>query len=265
MAEEHAKSFAQKLLPSRLSLALVIILIVSIAAYIFTKSVVLAVVALIAFLALVFKDIMPSDTSSKGIKTAVKEIVIALVAAVAAWIILILVLQTASPIDVVTSCSMVPVLERGDMIILQGGQLSVPTFKYSGALPEIKVHNGPCTISKGNQTLNTFCASSLEINNQTFAFNSSNDVVVYVAHPEAYGLIVHRAWLRLENEKGEASVITKGDNNQLFDAQAGIAIPSEAEVHGKMILRIPFVGFLKLFLFGQFGEPPGCDQRVTYS
>ncbi|MGB9577227.1 MAG: hypothetical protein ACP5O3_00650 [Candidatus Micrarchaeia archaeon] len=256
---------ASKLLPSRLSLFLLLVLCGSIAAYALFKSVAAGVVALAAFLALVFKDVMPSEAGGKGLKNALKEVVVAFAAAVAAWVVLCVVLQTASPIDVVTSCSMVPVLERGDLIVLQGGTISVPTVKYSGALPQIKVHSSPCVISKGNESLRSFCASSLEVGGQVFSFNSSNDVVVYAAKPESYGLIVHRAWLRLENEEGKAVLVTKGDNNQFFDAQAGISLPSDEEVHGKMILRVPFVGFLKLFLFGQFAEPPGCDQRVTYS
>lgn len=244
---------------------LILVLVLSIAFYSISKNVFLAVVALASFLALVLKDLAPSDWSAGGIKTTIKEVVIAVVVAVGVWIALIVILQTSSPIDVVTSCSMVPVLERGDMIFLQGGEINVPTIKYSGAFPQFRVRSSQCTVDKAGLKTTSFCASSLELNGSVYAFNETNDVIVFAAQPAAYGLIVHRAWLRLENEKGEFLYLTKGDNNPVFDAQAGISVAPGDSVHGKVIFRIPFVGYLKLFMFGQFAEPTGCDTRVTYN
>jgi len=65
------------------------------------------------------------------------EIGVTLSVAVAAWLALCFALQTSTPLNVVTSCSMLPALERGDFIILQGGgvkarEAAVP-FTLGGA------------------------------------------------------------------------------------------------------------------------------------
>ena len=53
-------------------------------------------------------------------KNAVGEALTSLGFALVAWIVISLVLNTTSPINIITSCSMLPNLERGDVIILQG-------------------------------------------------------------------------------------------------------------------------------------------------
>jgi len=235
----------------------------SLALYVFTKFFLFAFVSLAAFLALVFIDVAPQKWDKKSIWHAGKEVAIAVGAALAIWVILCVVLQTSSPIDVVTSCSMVPVLERGDLIIVQGGEINAPKVSYSGSMPQMYGQKRACTISRDGAPSSSMCTSAVIVDNQSFGFNSSNDVIVYVANPSSYGLIVHRAWLALEDGEGKTVFVTKGDNNQVIDYEGGIAFPERSEVHGKVIARIPYVGLLKLFLFGQFEEPPGCKIRVS--
>jgi hypothetical protein len=56
----------------------------------------------------------------EGAKKNITEILIAVVVVLVFWFTLRILLNTAYPLDVVPSCSMLPVLQRGDMILLQG-------------------------------------------------------------------------------------------------------------------------------------------------
>jgi hypothetical protein len=57
--------------------------------------------------------------------------------------------------------------------------------------------------------------------------------------------------------------LTKGDNNALVDQSAGIHAPGASAIHGKMLLRIPLVGYLKLLLFLQFDTPGNCQYQLS--
>ncbi|MGC8694767.1 MAG: hypothetical protein ACP5RI_04090, partial [Candidatus Micrarchaeia archaeon] len=55
-----------------------------------------------------------------GLKKNIVEIALALIFVIAFWLILEFLLKTPIPLDVVPSCSMLPHLQRGDLVILQG-------------------------------------------------------------------------------------------------------------------------------------------------
>ncbi|MEW5955581.1 MAG: S26 family signal peptidase [Candidatus Micrarchaeota archaeon] len=239
--------------------ALGAVLVVSLALYVFTKFFLLGVVALASFLALVFIDVAPSKWDRQSVRTAAKEVGVAVAAAVAIWVGLIVFLQTPSPIDAVTSCSMVPVLDRGDLILVQGGEVKAPKIRFSGSFPEVGVRKTPCVKEVGGQSLQWQCTSAVIAGGQSFGFNSSNDVVVF--DTPTHGLVVHRAWLAFENESG-VFLVTKGDNNDGLDQESDIGFVEKSRLHGKVVARLPYVGLLKLFLFGQFDEPPGCNVRI---
>jgi len=53
-------------------------------------------------------------------------------------------------------------------------------------------------------------------------------------------------------------------NNTVLDQENGrFAFVAEKDVKGRVVLRIPYVGYLKLFLFLQFEVPQGCDSVLT--
>jgi len=56
----------------------------------------------------------------EGYVKNILEIAAAIIAVVVLWLVLRAVLQTQNPIDVVPSCSMLPALQRGDMVVLRG-------------------------------------------------------------------------------------------------------------------------------------------------
>ena len=64
------------------------------------------------------------SVKDEGLKRNLIEIIIAIAIVVLIWFALRFFLATNDPIDVVPSCSMLPVLQRGDLIVLQGFNLS---------------------------------------------------------------------------------------------------------------------------------------------
>jgi len=63
-----------------------------------------------------------NGTNEEGYKKSVFEIAVAIIVVVAIWFALQAILQTNNPVDVVPSCSMLPALSRGDLIVLHGIQ-----------------------------------------------------------------------------------------------------------------------------------------------
>ncbi|HEV8289560.1 MAG TPA: hypothetical protein VGQ00_01240 [Candidatus Norongarragalinales archaeon] len=242
----------------------VAVLVLAIGAYVIAPQPAFAVVAFAAIAYLFLYDLLPQKATQKELTRSVVDVVIAFVAALAVWAALSFILQTSSPLDVVTSCSMVPALERGDLIVLQGGAIKAPEAQFTGSIPTVRVQKSACTIARGSQSFATNCTSGLIVNGQSFAFDKTNDIIVYDPQPSNLGLIIHRAFLKLRNTAtGQVYLFTMGDNNPAADQEARIALVTQENVHGKVLFRIPYLGYLKLFLFLQFDSPPGCDTRVT--
>ncbi len=237
--------------------------------YIFTLQPIFGILCLASFLAYVALDFF-TGAQKKG-RSSLLDVVYAILAAGAVWLILSTALQTPSPLDVVTSCSMNHVLDRGDLVIVQGRPMyNAPVIDFQGNFPEIAVQRSNCTVSKrGQATTIGQCTSQFTITNSTSTTSvavsrnqvQANDVVVYES--KLAGLIIHRAVLALRNSTtSQLTYVTKGDNNQIADQEAGIDFVQPNKIHGRMIARIPFIGYLRLFLAGQFNEPRGCDTLV---
>jgi hypothetical protein len=195
-----------------------------------------------------------------------KEIFIAFVIAYAAWIALGLILHSPVPLDVVTSCSMLPNLERGDLIIVAGGPVQAPAFKFSGPLESLlsqtTVLKHTCGVMSPSGLTSTYCTHSLVVSGMEIPLNKSNDVIVFDSGSAGFGAIVHRAVARFENGTN-VYYFTKGDNNPTIDQESLLdPVPADS-IHGRVIGRVPLVGFLKLFLFLQFDEPANCKARLT--
>lgn len=236
--------------------------------YLVTLEPTLAVLCLASFLAYVALDLL-RGTEKKG-KSSFLEIIYAIVGAAAVWLILSTILQTPSPLDVVTSCSMKPVLDRGDLVIVQGKQFyEAPLYQYAD-FPTVTTNRTNCTISKrGSEDTLSQCTNQLVLANASATSRvpvSREDVVnndIIVFESSSAGLVIHRVVLALESKSSSAYVyLTKGDNNQVVDQEAGLLVVEQSKIHGKMLARIPLVGYLRLFLAGQFTEPRGCDTLV---
>lgn len=71
-----------------------------------------------------------------GIVNELKETLIALVLALLVWFGSGFLLQTSSPLNAIVSCSMLPHLDRGDMVILNGDRVQAPQAGIP-ALPDL--------------------------------------------------------------------------------------------------------------------------------
>lgn len=95
-------------------------LVACIVAYVLTSISVIGILAFVLIAVILVTEFRMSLKSEGGRKTVI-DIMIAVVAAVLIfWVLPATVLHTSSPIDVVASCSMLPVLHRGDIVVLHG-------------------------------------------------------------------------------------------------------------------------------------------------
>jgi hypothetical protein len=131
------KSGKQK--ESGLSWILYAMLAALIILYAYTSNAIIGAIALFMIIVILFFEVKTS-IKSEGAKKSIIDIASAVGAAVVVWVVLIIVLQTSAPIDAVSSCSMLPVLHRGDLVILRGiGNMN--DFISSKHVPVINVSN----------------------------------------------------------------------------------------------------------------------------
>ncbi len=118
-------------------LLLYILIALSIIAYALQNNIIIGVIAfvlIIVTLAMEFK----ASVKEEGIRKSIYDIGIALVAVFVFWLLLSIILDTSSPIDVVASCSMLPSLQRGDIVALHGIS-NISSFLSLNNVPVINV------------------------------------------------------------------------------------------------------------------------------
>jgi len=260
-----------------------------------------------------------------GWKHEVVDTVVALLVAVAIWYGASFVLNTSSPVSGVVSCSMLPNLQRGDFIIVQGTQphaydisMTKEELAALNSRAEIIYGNGknasiegsifsfcrlqsndlcsefvkspdsilerigpftyrytkcPMSFSNGEEGYQP-CLKSVEFKGREYLTNFSNDIVVYQPpKTDLYSMvgdIVHRAMFRIDVD-GRKYYLTRGDNNPILDIQAydysgGLAnhpVPQE-QLRGKVIMRVPILGYFKLFIMGYLQEDPQCKTQLAF-
>ncbi|MDP2718068.1 MAG: S26 family signal peptidase, partial [Candidatus Micrarchaeota archaeon] len=198
-----------------------------------------------------------------------RELLFSAAIALGAWLLLSLVLNTASPINIITSCSMLPGFERGDLIFLQGGTPNAPIIQIS--FPLANTETRPAQITQNGQIVarifqpyanqealfepqiatcqrqsaagnqSQVCLSGIRIQNQDVPVLASPDVAVFDSNTSA-GLIIHRVFAVLNATDGEY-MLTKGDNNNFLDQQGGFnLIPLKRA--DRVLLNVPALGIL---------------------
>jgi len=242
--------------PLSLSHVLLVLLALGVAAYVFTQNVLFAFVSFALIIGLFISDF----SLEQGWKQNALELAYALGFAIAAWFLLGFVLQTDSPINVVTSCSMLPTLQRGDLVFIKGGVEKAHEVSASFAdLSSISVHKGLCYLN----SIPVACTDQAIISNNTVGESKNNDIIVFDPKPTGPGLLIHRVFAKINTERG-AFYLTKGDNNAVLDQENGrFSFVAEKDVKGRVVFTIPYVGYLKLFLFLQFDVPAGCDSVLV--
>lgn len=295
---ESIQKISKKLLETKL---IHIAIGITFIAFIITKFQILAFTTAALIVILLLTEVYVG-VSTEGWMKEIKETLIAFAFAVFIWYGVGFILNTSAPLDAIVSCSMLPSLDRGDLVVLQGAfihapeiviseeewrkrdkdfksvyykwavlqdeeahkkLLSISTQNFSETDGLITYHFGVCAQKIEGETKAVPCVKSISIKNKTFYYNSSNDIVVYEPLPEDYfartGAIIHRVFLKIRvNDK--VYYLMKGDNNLVFDTQMGNGLTWDERIKGKAILRIPWIGYIKLFLAGSFATPPGCNR-----
>jgi len=261
-----------------------------------------------------------------GWKHEALDTAIALIVALGIWFGASFLLNTSSPISAVVSCSMLPNLQRGDFVIVQGAPVQAYDIEMTQA--ELDSLNGrafvtypggnvsmdgslfpycsansktpmcqefirtpssfvekkgaftygyercPFSFSNGSSAYMP-CLKSVTFKGTEYLANFSNGIVVY--QPPAgdfysrVGDIVHRTLFRI-NVDGKYYYLTRGDNNPLLDLQAydygtgmyNRPVPQE-NLRGKVIGRIPILGYFKLFIQGYFQEDSQCRTQLEFT
>jgi signal peptidase I len=218
-----------------------------------------------------------------GVVEEIKEIGKAAIFAILIMIILMIILGTnIVPVSAVMSCSLLPRFERGDMVIIQKvnmSELVAPEveiskeefdeiyFKQHEMCKENGVIEYVCGMcerlnSKTKEFVGySICAREVKVKGISYFENFSNNVIVYqptTFDGKKYNIdIIHRVFLKIK-VNGRYYLLVKGDNNDAFDTVA-YRLVGEENYRGKEIMRIPYLGYLKLFLSLSFSEPPGCE------
>ncbi|QQR92589.1 MAG: hypothetical protein IPJ89_05590 [Candidatus Iainarchaeum archaeon] len=176
-------------------------------------------------------------------------------------------LQTASPLVIVVSGSMLPTMARGDVVLLHG-------VDGAGLNTQEVVLDGIDVAKTSLQDLATMqllengvWQLTFKATNQTIQIpkQGNTDIVVYVSKQRGIE-IIHRAVVKIRSN-GQYYLLTKGDNNISLDQDCGKvdeSIPGLIStqklcpspypiplslVKGKALGWLPYVGFVKLFLF----------------
>ncbi len=164
---------------SNLSWLLYLLLIALILIYALYGNVVVGGVAVILIVIILVFEIRTS-ISTEGTKKSLIDIGVAVGAAIALWIVLSVVLQTPAPVDAVSSCSMLPVLHRGDLVVLHGlGNVSA--FVAQNHVPVINVSRHAFDLMQGNMS-NEFLAYFAYVTNASrIAFAIANNTAYNVS------------------------------------------------------------------------------------
>ena len=301
-------SFAQWLVDSKV---LVGLLVASFALYLLTKNPLFAALIGLSLVALFVAESVAGAQKS-GWEHELREIAVAVITALAIWFGSGFLLGTSAPLDAVVSCSMLPNLDRGDMMVMRGGEAAAtevaveadkwnaqsleqeqlvcwlceregPGGKYTepctgrienGAFREvdqsgnlIRYECGVCekrSYSTG-EVRQVPCTKAIVVGGQRITENLQNDIIVYSPAPSDVfkGETIHRVYAKVKVD-GSIYYLTRGDNNEQLDLQYGNSpIPPERVV-GKALFRVPYLGYLKLFLFGFWEEPAGCDSVLLH-
>ncbi|MFH2106883.1 MAG: hypothetical protein ABII22_06500 [Candidatus Micrarchaeota archaeon] len=287
--------------------------------FIITKNIFFGIMIVLEIIIFVGLEVRQGATKH-GWKNEIVDTLIAFGVALGFWIFLCIVLQTSSPISAVVSCSMLPNLERGDFVIVQGSQINAEEItmtktefeefskttvlvnngvKLNGSLyancfglsPKgellisvnktcqdfynnpsnyheqkgpVTIYYSSCNLKTAEGSIKAPCVKEYGFKGKKYPINHDGDITVYQPSKEdiysKIGDIVHRTQFII-NVEGEKYYVTKGDNNQIFDVQMyayGMGNTPAKTLKGKVLFRIPYLGYLKLFISGLFFEDGQC-------
>ena len=139
-----------------------------------------------------------------------------------------LVLGTQLPIVTVSSGSMVPTLNVGDIVFIKGEK----TYQL-----------GNIIVFRGWE--------SEPIIHRIVAYSDGNVVKKY----DDWNQLTDKKIKEMAQGKGKI-YITKGDHNPACDQCGGKLPPTDSEIYGKSILVIPYLGWVKILFVDYFIKDP---------
>ncbi len=183
--KQRAKQREQKQKPKYNTWPMYILLIALFVAYLFFQSMpgLAIILGALIFVIIIVILVMELSLSVKqeGYKKNIFDVAIAIALVLIFWFGLQFALGTPNPLNVVPSCSMLPTLQRGDMILIQGINInsvkapiiSVPTSTWNGTISNFQSESLECVAYNitGNQfTISQFLSKGYQIG----LFRSSN-------------------------------------------------------------------------------------------
>lgn len=300
------------------------IIAITLILYILTKSSIFGVLVMLEIVGIVALEI-GHGVRKHGWKKELKEIAVSLGAILLIWLAAMLVMKTPVPLNAVVSCSMLPNIERGDLVVVHGSEpagyeieLTPEEFSLLNSSPVVHAPGGANVSLRGSlytycsqypgdplcraflsnpasfyetrgpftfhydaclrksrereYSISTPCLSYVEVKGTAYPVNLAHDTIVYSpAQGDLYSLagdIIHRLYFKIK--AGDSTYyLTKGDNNPIMDIQEysyaremGNSPPGDSQYKGKVIGRIPYIGYLKLFISGFFSETINCDSTL---
>jgi len=300
------------------------VIAVTLVLYILTKSSIFGVLVMLEIVGIVALEVR-HGVRKHGWKNELREVAISLGAILIIWFAAMFIMKTPVPLNAVVSCSMLPNIERGDLVVVQGTEpigyeIQLTPEEFAQLNGSVTVHapsgsnvtlkgsiytycaqypsdpacrnflsspasfyetRGPFTFHYDNclresrenkYSLTTPCLSYVEVKGVRYSPDLTHDTIVYgPAQGDLYSLagdIIHRLYLKVH--VGDSTYyLTKGDNNPVMDIQEysysramGNSPPGNSQYKGKVIGRIPYIGYLKLFISGFFSETTNCDSTL---
>ncbi len=157
---------------------LYILLFALLAVYALYGAVLVGAAAVLLIIVLVVLEVKAS-IKSEGTKKGLLDIGLAVGAAVLVWVLLAVFLQTAAPLDAVSSCSMLPTLHRGDLIVLHGIS-NFTSFVAREHIPVVRMSTA------------TFDTMQLNMSSEFLAFyayyNNASDITYALPNSSAYNV-----------------------------------------------------------------------------
>ena len=100
-------------------------------------------------------------TKEHGLKDEIKETGIALLLALLVWFGASYVLQTPSPLNAIVSCSMLPHIQRGDMVVLSGDRVQAPQEEVASlaGISRAQVYENGVLVADVNGSIYSYCAT----------------------------------------------------------------------------------------------------------
>ncbi|HNT60520.1 MAG TPA: S26 family signal peptidase, partial [Candidatus Bilamarchaeaceae archaeon] len=135
---------------------------ITLALYVFTKNPIFGILVLLEIILIVALEIR-HGIRKHGLKHELKDILVSLIAILAIWFAAMVVMQTPVPLNAVVSCSMLPNIERGDMVLVQGSapagyevEITPEELAQLNGHPSVHLPSGSTISLKGS--LYTYCA-----------------------------------------------------------------------------------------------------------